>query len=44
MANLDELFAKISSFPFNNYRSKFPAKIPSQGFVLLAVIMFKPTD
>jgi len=43
MANLDEVFAKISSFPFNNYRSKFPAKISSQGFILLAVIMLKPT-
>ena len=44
MANLDEVFAKISSFPFNNYRSKFPAEISSQGFILLAVIMLKPTD
>jgi hypothetical protein len=44
MANLDEFVAKISSFPFNNYRSKFPAKISSQGFILPAVIMLKPAN
>ena len=44
MANLNELFGKIPSFPFNNYRSKFPAKISSQGFILPAVIMLKPAN
>ena len=44
MANLNEFFAKIPSFPFNNYRSKFPAKISPQGFVFPAIVILKPPN
>jgi hypothetical protein len=41
MANLDKLFTEVASFPFNNDRGEFPAKISSQSLILCAVVMLK---
>jgi hypothetical protein len=40
MANLDKLVIKATVLPFNDHRSKVPAKIASEPLIGGAVVVF----
>jgi hypothetical protein len=39
MTNLNQLFPEIASLPFDNDRAELPAEVPSERFIVRAVVM-----